>query len=61
MFIFGFPGDNLNNALKTINYAQLPITYLQFSVLLLILERQFLKNMKIKLPLTITNNIHNGI
>ena len=33
MFIFGFPGDNLNNALKTINYAlKLPITYLQFSV-----------------------------
>jgi len=33
MFIFGFPGDNLNNALKTINYAlTLPITYLQFSV-----------------------------
>ncbi len=33
MFIFGFPGDTLNNALKTINYAlKLPITYLQFSV-----------------------------
>ena len=33
MFIFGFPGDNLNNALKTIKYAlTLPITYLQFSV-----------------------------
>ncbi len=33
MFIFGFPGDNLNNALKTIKYAlRLPITYLQFSV-----------------------------
>ena len=33
MFIFGFPGDNLNNALKTIKYAlSLPITYLQFSV-----------------------------
>ena len=33
MFIFGFPGDSLKNALKTINYAlSLPITYLQFSV-----------------------------
>ncbi len=33
MFIFGFPGDNFKNALKTINYAiSLPITYLQFSV-----------------------------
>ena len=33
MFIFGFPGDNINNALKTIHYAlRLPITYLQFSV-----------------------------
>ena len=33
MFIFGFPGDNFNNALKTIKYAlTLPITYLQFSV-----------------------------
>ena len=33
MFIFGFPGDNLKNALNTINYAlSLPITYLQFSV-----------------------------
>jgi anaerobic magnesium-protoporphyrin IX monomethyl ester cyclase len=33
MFIFGMPGDGLQNARKTITYAmKLPVTYLQFSV-----------------------------
>ena len=33
MFIFGFPADTKENALRTIKYAyKLPITYLQFSV-----------------------------
>ncbi len=33
MFIIGFPGDNMKNAIKTIEYAsKLPVTYLQFSV-----------------------------